>query len=119
MGEVKHPAQEYLEDFANDRFYGERSWNVLEQEPASLYKLERADEPTPPLRLWGSEVLESRAESTHVSPMNHRRTNAAFLPLALGALAGGLMAARFGGVVLAPFGAIAGMLLASNLSRRG
>ena len=115
MSKFKHPADEYLEDFAEDRFYGERTWNVLEQEPANLYKLDYTD-PIPQLRLWASEDDGTRLGSANSIP---NRSSAGFWPLAIGGLIGGLLAAKLGAGLLVPFGVIGGMLLGSFISRRG
>ena len=116
MSQSQHPADEYLEDFAEDRFYGERAWNVLEQEPASLYKLTPA-QPVP-LRLWGGHALEARSSTNSVKPVSAARANAGFVPLALGALLGGLIAAWLGGGLLTLLGVIAGLICGAALPRR-
>ena len=116
MSQGQHPADEYLEDFAEDRLYGERSWNVLEQEPASLYKLDPV-QPTP-LRLWGGRALETRVSTDSATPASVARAGAGYLPLALGALLGGLIAAGFGGGLLVPLGVIAGLICGAALPRR-
>ena len=116
MSQGQHPADEYLEDFAEDRFYGERAWNVLEQEPASLYKLDPVQ--PAPLRLWGGRAV-AKKDSTHpAKPISMARVNAEFLPLALGAMLGGLIAARLGGGLLIPFGVIVGLICGAALPRR-
>lgn len=116
MSQGQHPADENLEDFAENRFYGERAWNVSEQEPASLYKLDPVH--PDPLRLWGGRALET-IDSTHpVKPISAARANAGFLPLALGAILGGLIAARLGGGLLIPFGVIVGLICGAALPRR-
>ena len=37
----KHPADEFREDLAADRLYGERTWNLLEREPFASHNLDR------------------------------------------------------------------------------
>ena len=116
MKQGQHPADEYLEDFAEDRFYGERAWNVSEQQPASLYKLDPVQ--PAPLRLWGGHSLEAK-DSTHPAKLiSAAQANAGFLPLALGAILGGLIAARLGGGLLIPFGVIVGLICGAALPRR-
>ena len=116
MNQGQHPADEYLEDFAEDRFYGERAWNVSEQEPASLYKLDPVQ--PAPLQLWGGRALEAQDSTHSAKPISATRVNAGFLPLALGAILGGLIAARLGGGLLIPFGVIAGLICGAALPRR-
>jgi hypothetical protein len=116
MNQGQHPADEYLEDAAEDRFYGERAWNVLEQEPASLYKLE-ATKP-PPLRLWGGDAHTARDSMSSKKQIRTAQANAGFLPLAIGGVIGALLAALFGRGWLAPFGAIAGILCAAAMTSR-
>ena len=116
MSQGQHPADEYLEDFAENRFYGERAWNVLEQEPASLYKLNPVQ--PAPLRLWGGRAVKEKDSTHRAKPISVTRANAGFLPLALGAILGGLIATRLGGGLLIPFGVIVGLICGAALPRR-
>ena len=116
MNRSQHPADEYLEDAAEDRFYGERAWNVLEQEPASLYKLDATKPPS--LRLWGGDSHEPRAGVSGKKQISAARANAGFLPLAIGGVIGALVAGVLGHGWLVPFGAIAGIFGAAVLTSR-
>jgi hypothetical protein len=110
----KHPADEWAEDSAADRFYGERTWNVLEREPFTSFEPEK-QAPFPLGVSWTAPDSDRRAQPSKSGTL--ARADRGFWVLALGGLIGGLLAHRLGGWVLLLPGVLVGMVVASRWRR--
>ena len=108
----KHPADELNEDLAADRFFGERTWNLLEQEPLVSHNPERIGQMLPLEFPW----LDNRPCVTEEARSSPQGLMGGFWWLALGIGLGALIGVRLLGVIGLFAGAVFGASMASRFS---
>jgi hypothetical protein len=109
----KHPADEFREDLAADRFYGERTWNLLEREPFASHNLDRRGQMLPLEIPW----LKDRS-STGRAATSSRGAMRGFWFTALGISIGAFVGVRFVGILGLIPGAFLGAWLVARLAQR-
>ena len=107
----KHPADEYQQDMAADRFYGERDWNPLESDFIASYTPERQGQLLPLELPWLKTKLTTKKSSGLSGAMG------GFWITTIGLVVGAFVGVEVAGIVGLLIGAWLGTWIVARLGQ--